>query len=179
MHFRHQHTNRLGGFAQYGRGFGSNPFRRNPYIQHGAGFGNILRSIVKASVPALKFFGQQLASNQVVRNVGTSLKRSALQGVQELAKDVLAGKNIKQSFNNSLAQARRDVAATVKAHAANKSAPSTAGGEDDLRVVKAAKRKAPRIDRWKRRTPVVRRSKGSLWADDDSDGGTSGGGGEN
>lgn len=177
MYFRHNHARRHGAFAQHGRGFANAPFHRNPFVQRGGGFGNVVRTIFKASVPALKFIGQQLLGNTLARNVGTSLKQSALRGVQSVARDVLAGKNVAQSFNNSLARARRDVAETVRAHS------NTSGG--DLNVVTAVKRKAAarpaaaaRRDRWQQRAPAKKRVRTSVFTNvEGNDGGGGGRGG--
>jgi hypothetical protein len=149
--FQNRRRNQRYGYSGYG-------FRRKP-LQHGQGIGTFLSGLARWAMPALK----QMAGNPLVRDLGSTLKNSALRGVRNLATDVLAGADAKQSLSNSLHLAKRDVAKTVQDHVGG----DNVAAADPTTVVKrrvqkraAAAAVAPvRRDRWQDRPQPISRGK--------------------
>ena len=178
MYYRIEHRRP---YVQRGRGFavGHSHFGRYPHIQRGRGLGNVFGSLFRMALLTLKLIGSRLLGDPIVRGVGASLKKSAVDGVANVAKDVLTGKNVKRSINENLVRARDEVAKTVNAHTtASRRGGSGGGGGGRKRPATAASAGRPPASRQKRdrwiRAPAapVKRARKSVFVDyGDVDGG--------
>lgn len=113
-----------------------------------------------------------------MREIGSSLRDTALQGVKQVTADTLAGRNIKSSINNSISRARADIARTIENDLDRQQGKSVAAATTVKPGVVAASAKPAKKRRLvqmvaRRRIPVkrMRRSVFEDLTDDDDDNG--------
>jgi hypothetical protein len=100
---------------------------RGPYLQRGRGVGSVLAAVFRNTVvPTMKLLGKRAMSSDLVRSVGSTLAKSAIQGGLNFATDALNGGNLKESAVTNLAAAKRELATTVKRALKTKRAINTA-----------------------------------------------------
>lgn len=76
------------------------------HIQRGHGLGNIFSSLFRAIMPAAKSF--------ISSSAGKTLKNIAVEGVTNVAKDLISGKKLKDTASSNLAQAKEKITEAVK-----------------------------------------------------------------
>ena len=103
---------------QHGSGFHGTPYQR------GAGLGSLFRSLFRAILP-------------VAKTAGRAIGKRALQAGADIASDLVAGKNIKQTVQ----QRGKAAAADLLAEASEK----LKGGRIGQRTIKGGKKRKPVI----------------------------------
>jgi hypothetical protein len=91
-------------------------YHRGPMLQRGRGIGSVLAALVRNVTPAVAMLGKKVLSSSLVRDVGSTLANSAIQGGLNFATDALNGGNLKESANANLEAAKHEIAETVKRH---------------------------------------------------------------
>lgn len=135
-------------------------------MQRGRGIGNLLGSLFRSAVPAIKSLGKSIFSSNVVKDVGKSLANSAVKGGLNFAADALDGQNLKESLSSNVGEAKSALAKVLR----NNAAPPA-----PAKVQKRLPKRVPRAPPPKRRRRVTRPPpRRSLFEeeddDDDSDG---------
>lgn len=146
-------------------------------VQRGRGLGSVFSSVFQKVLPALKIFKSHLSQSPLMREIGTSLRNHALQGVKQLAADAVAGRNVKAGINKSLEKARADIASTLEKRANEKREQAVAPKPptDAANVSRGVQRRGQPTSLQRRRVPV-KRIKKSVFEDVSDEGGGDDGG---
>jgi hypothetical protein len=83
-------------------------------IQQGRGIGSILGGLFKFLIPAARTAAKTIVKSPLAKNVSRSLGNEAKKAAINIALDALQGKNVKQSAQSSLNQARSSIAKHLK-----------------------------------------------------------------
>jgi len=92
-------------------------YHEGPRIQRGRGIGAIFSAIARGFAPIAKLglrAGRSLLANPLVRKVGQSALDIAKQSAVNLTADLVDGKNMKESAQNELQNARNKIASTLR-----------------------------------------------------------------
>lgn len=76
------------------------------HVQRGHGLGNFFSGLFKTIVP--------IASSFLRSNTGQTLKKIALSTAVDAAKDIISGKNVKDTAKTNLAKAKSQISEVVK-----------------------------------------------------------------
>ena len=112
-------------------GNGMVPIFSGEKYQTGYGLGSIFGSILKAALP-------------VVKQGAKSLGRTAIKTGLNIAKDALAGKQLKDSFSHNLNQAKREVLANSVKYVTNRSKPNKNRRQLKRQIISSKTSKAKR-----------------------------------
>lgn len=89
-----------------------------PYIQRGRGLGTFISSMWKTTAPFLKNIGSSLVKSPLVKDVGKSLKDTAITSGLEMAADALSGKKTpRESLGATVQAAKSNIATVMKSRA--------------------------------------------------------------
>jgi hypothetical protein len=85
--------------------------------QHGRGLGSIFGGLLRGFMPVLKTglgFGSRFLQSDMVKNIGSTLLDSGTKAVTNMAADLLEGKNVANTAQEELNNARKKIASTLR-----------------------------------------------------------------
>jgi hypothetical protein len=86
-------------------------------FQRGRGLGAIFGGLMRGFAPLARLglnAGKRLLQSDVVKNIGSTLAETGRQAVTNIAADLLEGKNVGQTAQEELDNARRKIASTLR-----------------------------------------------------------------
>ena len=93
-------------------------YHSGPRIQRGRGLGSILRGLFKSFAPVAKLgmsYGKKLISSPLAQKLGSTALDAAKKSAANIAADVIAGNNLKESAQRELQDAKEKIASTLRA----------------------------------------------------------------
>ena len=85
--------------------------------QRGRGFGNLFSGLIRGFAPLARLglsAGRKLLGSDLVKNVASTAMESGKQALKSLAADMLEGKDITNTANEELSEARKKIASTIR-----------------------------------------------------------------
>lgn len=92
-------------------------FHAGARYQRGRGLGAIFGGLLRGFAPLARMgftAGKKLLNSDLVRNIGSTLADSGRKAVTNIAADFLEGKNVSESAQNELSEAKRKIASTLR-----------------------------------------------------------------
>jgi hypothetical protein len=92
-------------------------------FQRGRGFGALFGGLLRGFAPLARLglnAGRKLLQSNVVKNIGSTLLDSGKQALTNLTADFLEGKNVGDSAQNELEDARKKIASTLRGSGSRK-----------------------------------------------------------
>ena len=103
-------------FGPSSTGGAINHARQRQLYQEGEGIGSFFGSIFRKLIPFATKAAKTVAGSSLVKETGKVLKDSAIQGLTNVAADVIGGgKTFEESASENLAKAREDISTAIKA----------------------------------------------------------------
>ena len=103
-------------FGPSSTGGAINHARQWQLYQEGEGIGSFFGSIFRKLIPFATKAAKTVAGSSLVKETGRALKDSAIQGLTNVAADVIGGgKTFEESASENLAKAREDISTAIKA----------------------------------------------------------------
>ena len=99
-------------------------FHSGPRTQKGRGLGSILSALFRGLAPVAKIgmrMGKNLVSSPLMQKVGATAVEAAKKSAANIAADVIAGNNMKESAQRELNAAKEKIATTLRAGRKRKS----------------------------------------------------------
>lgn len=87
-------------------------------MQKGRGLGSILSGLFRSIAPVAKLglsYGKKLISSPLAQKLGSTAMEAAKKSAANIAADVIAGNNLKQSAQRELKDAKEKIATTLRA----------------------------------------------------------------
>ena len=103
-------------FGPSSTGGAINHARQRRLYQEWVGIGSFFGSIFRKLIPFATKAAKTVAGSSLVKETGKVLKDSAIQGLTNVAADVIGGgKTFEESASENLAKAREDISTAIKA----------------------------------------------------------------
>lgn len=98
-------------------------FHAGARYQRGRGLGALFGGLIRGFAPLARMgltAGKKLLNSDLVRNIGSTLADSGRKAVTNIAADFLEGKNVSETAQNELTEAKRKIASTLRGSGKNK-----------------------------------------------------------
>lgn len=92
-------------------------FHSGPRFQRGRGLGSIFSALFRSLRPLASMglkAGKRILNSDIVKNIGSTALDATKDAVKNIAVDLLEGKNIKESANQQLEEAKSKLAQTLR-----------------------------------------------------------------
>lgn len=93
-------------------------YHSGPRVQRGRGLGAILSGLFRSFAPVARLglnLGRKLISSPLAQKVGSTAMEAAKKSAVNIAADVIAGNNVKDSAQRELKDAKEKIATTLRA----------------------------------------------------------------
>lgn len=92
-------------------------FHAGARYQRGRGLGALFGGLLRGFAPLARMglsAGKKFLNSDIVRNIGSTLADSGRKAVTNIAADFLEGKNVSETAQNELTEAKRKIASTLR-----------------------------------------------------------------
>lgn len=98
-------------------------FHAGARYQRGRGLGALFGGLLRGFAPLARMgfnTGKRILNSDLVKNIGTTLADSGKKAITNIAADFLEGKNVSESAQHELNEAKRKIAGTLRGSGRNK-----------------------------------------------------------